>query len=494
MWDLSKLLIYSVSSSPVVFKLVRQWLSFMTLFLPILVTWQCLLSFPFSRSESLRNKINQQPSTNQINLTKPDNLAYVMYTSGSTGQPKGVSIVNQGGVRLVKETNYGNLTESDVFLQLSPISFDAATFELWGCLLNGGKLVIFPPHTPSLDELAQIIQQYQVTILWLTAGLFHLIVDEKIDALKPLHQLLAGGDVLSVPHVQRFLDTVKNCQLINGYGPTENTTFTCCYPITAPLKPGASIPIGKSISNTQTYILDPHLQPVPIGIPGELYIGGDGLARGYFNRPELTKDRFIPHPFSLNSQARLYKSGDLARYLPSGEIEYLGRMDDQVKVSGFRIELGEIDTALLAYPEIAEAVTIVREDPPGKKVLVSYFTSTTDRVVSKIITDLRQFLKQRLPDFMVPTSLMALVTMPLTPTGKIDRQALPQPDFAADRELYVAPRTLIEQQISEIWAQLLKLDRVGIHDNFFELGGYSLVGIQMIARLRQVLSSRNSDV
>ena len=169
-------------------------------------------------------------------------------------------------------------------------------------------------------------------------------------------------------------------------------------------------------------------------------------------------------------------------------------MDDQVKVSGFRIELGEIDTALLAYPEIAEAVTIVREDPPGKKVLVSYFTSTTDRVVSKIITDLRQFLKQRLPDFMVPTSLMALVTMPLTPTGKIDRQALPQPDFAADRELYVAPRTLIEQQISEIWAQLLKLDRVGIHDNFFELGGYSLVGIQMIARLRQVLSSRNSDV
>jgi amino acid adenylation domain-containing protein len=433
------------------------------------------------------NKINQQPSTNQINLTKPDNLAYVMYTSGSTGQPKGVSIVHQGVVRLVKETNYVNLTESDVFLQLSPISFDAATFELWGCLLNGGKLVIFPPHTPSLDELAQIIQQYQVTILWLTAGLFHLIVDEKIDALKPLHQLLAGGDVLSVPHVQRFLDTVKNCQLINGYGPTENTTFTCCYPITAPLKPGESIPIGKSISNTQTYILDPHLQPVPIGIPGELYIGGDGLARGYFNRPELTKDRFIPHPFSLNSQARLYKSGDLARYLPSGEIEYLGRMDDQVKVSGFRIELGEIDTALLAYPEIAEAVTIVREDPPGKKVLVSYFTSTTDRVVSKIITDLRQCLKQRLPDFMVPTSFMALATMPLTPTGKIDRQALPQPNFAADRELYVAPRTPIEQQISEIWAQLLKLDQVGIHDNFFELGGYSLVGIQMIARLRQVL-------
>jgi amino acid adenylation domain-containing protein len=431
-------------------------------------------------------KISQQPSTNPDNLTKLDNLAYVMYTSGSTGQPKGVSIMHRGVVRLVKDTNYVSLTESDVFLQLSPISFDAATFELWGCLLNGGKLVIFPPHTPSIDELAQIIQQYQVTILWLTAGLFHLIVDEKIDALKPLRQLLAGGDVLSVSHVQRFLDTVKNCQLINGYGPTENTTFTCCHHITAPLVPGASIPIGRSISNTQTYILDPHLQPVPIGIPGELYIGGDGLARGYFNRPELTDERFIANPFTLNGE-KLYKSGDLARYLPSGEIEYLGRMDYQVKVSGFRIELGEIDTALLQYPEISEAVTIVRADPPDKKVLVSYFTATTDRSRTKIVSDLRQFLQQRLPDFMMPTSFMALATMPLTPTGKIDRQALPQPDFTAARELYVAPRTPIEQQVAEIWATLLKIDRVGIHDNFFELGGYSLVGIQMISRLRQVL-------
>ncbi len=431
-------------------------------------------------------KISQQPSTNPNHLTKPDNLAYVMYTSGSTGQPKGVSIMHRGVVRLVKDTNYVSLIESDVFLQLSPISFDAATFELWGCLLNGGRLVIFPPHTPSIDELAQIIQQYQVTILWLTAGLFHLIVDEKIDTLKPLRQLLAGGDVLSVSHVQRFLDNVKNCQLINGYGPTENTTFTCCHHITVPLKPGTSIPIGKSISNTQTYILDPHLQPVPIGIPGELYIGGDGLARGYFNRPELTDERFISNPFTLNGE-KLYKSGDLARYLPSGEIEYLGRMDYQVKVSGFRIELGEIDTALLQYPEISEAVTIVRADTPGKKVLVSYFTVITDRSKSTIVSDLRQFLKQRLPDFMVPTSFMALATMPLTPTGKIDRQALPQPDFAAASELYVAPRSPVEQQIMEIWAQLLKLDRVGIHDNFFALGGYSLVGIQMISRLRQVL-------
>ncbi len=428
-------------------------------------------------------KIELYPAVNPTQSNKPDNLAYIMYTSGSTGQPKGVSVIHQGVVRLVRENNYINPNESDVFLQLSPISFDAATFELWGCLLNGGKLVIFPPHTPSIDELAQIVQQHRVTILWLTAGLFHLIVDEKIATFKPLRQLLAGGDVLSVPHVQRFLDAVPTCELINGYGPTENTTFTCCHRITAPLTAGASIPIGKPISNTQVYILDSQLQPVPIATPGELYIGGDGLAREYFNRPELTNERFIANPFVPD--ARMYASGDSARYLPTGEIEYLGRLDNQVKVSGFRIELGEVETALLQYPALKEAVAIVREDIPGKKVLAGYFTTTTDDR-SDISSELRQFLKQRLPEFMVPTIFMVVETMPLTPNGKVDRQALPQPDPSV-RETYVAPRTPIEQQIATVWATVLKLERVGIHDNFFALGGYSLVGIQTIARLRQTL-------
>ncbi|ABA24434.1 Amino acid adenylation [Trichormus variabilis ATCC 29413] len=433
--------------------------------------------------------INQTTVENPVSNVTANNLAYVMYTSGSTGQPKGVSVIHQGVVRLVKETNYVSLTNKEVFLQISPISFDASTFEIWGCLLNGGKLVIFPPNTPSLDELEQIIQQHQVTTLWLTAGLFHLIVDEKIDALKPLRQLLAGGDVLSVSHVQKFLSTVENCKLINGYGPTENTTFTCCYDITAPLKPGASIPIGRPIANSQVYILDSHLQPVPIGVTGELYIGGDGLAREYFHRPDLTAERFILHPFNSDPQSRLYKSGDLARYLPDGEIEYLGRIDNQVKVSGFRIELGEIEIAFLQHPAVKEAVVVVREDIPGEKLLVGYFVAETGQDNLSIISELRQFLKQQLPEYMVPKVFMALEALPLNANGKVDRRVLPKPDSSRP-ELeanYVAPRTPIEQQIADIWTQVLNIKRVGIYDNFFELGGYSLVGIQVISRLRQAL-------
>ncbi len=430
-------------------------------------------------------QISQHDSANPVNQTNLDNLAYVLYTSGSTGQPKGVSVTHRGVVRLVKATNYVSLTESDVWLQLAPIAFDAATLELWGCLLNGGKLAIFPPHTPSLDELAQIIQQHQVSILWLTAGLFHLVVDEKIDALQPLRQVIAGGDVLSVPHVQKFLDTVPHCQLINGYGPTENTTFTCCYPVTPPLNPNASLPIGRAIANTQVYILDTQLQQLPIGIPGELYIGGDGLAREYFQRPELTATQFITHP-TLNT--RLYKSGDLARYLPTGEIEFFGRIDNQVKVSGFRIELGEIEIALQQCPGIKEAVAIVRSDLPGQKTLVGYFVPAEGEDATQLSLDLRRYLQEQLPDFMVPNTLVSIPSMPLTANGKVDRQALPQPHQARLERLatYVAPRTPIEQQIADLWAQVLNLPRVGIDDNFFELGGYSLLGIQVVSRLRQV--------
>ncbi|MHC5727350.1 MAG: non-ribosomal peptide synthetase, partial [Nostoc sp.] len=281
--------------------------------------------------------IAQHSQENTVSQTTPENLAYVIYTSGSTGIPKGVTVLHRGVVRLVKNTNYISMGAENVFLQLAPISFDASTFEIWGCLLNGAKLAIMPPHTLSLQELAAALKYYRVTILWLTAGLFNLMVDEYVEDLKQVRQLLAGGDVLSVPHIQKLLQAGGDCRLINGYGPTENTTFTCCYSLDRNTKIHGSIPIGRPISNTQTYILDRNLQPMPIGISGELYIAGDGLARGYLNRPELTTEKFISNPFK-NSQSEsehLYKTGDLARYLPDGNIEFLGRLDHQLKIVNF---------------------------------------------------------------------------------------------------------------------------------------------------------------
>ncbi|MEH2064602.1 MAG: non-ribosomal peptide synthetase [Nostoc sp.] len=433
------------------------------------------------------NAITPNKKENLSTSVTADNLAYVMYTSGSTGTPKGVSVIHRGVVRLVKETNYAHLTAEEIILQLAPISFDASTFEIWGCLLNGGRLVIYPPHTPSLEELGQIIQQYQVTTLWLTAGLFHLIVDEKIDALKSLRQLLAGGDVLSVPHVQKFFQTVDKCQLINGYGPTENTTFTCCHPITAPLQPDVSIPIGRPIANTQVYILDNNLQPVSIGEAGELYIGGDGLARGYLNRPDLTAEKFIFHSFDSNLATRLYKTGDLARYLQDGKIEFLGRIDNQVKIRGFRIELGEIEREIAQHPDVREIVVLARQDEIGEKLLTAYIVPQYNS--SYTHNKLRSFLQQRLPNYMVPSAFVILESLPLTANGKVDRHKLPAPSRERPQleQAYIAPQTDLERLLAGILSELLKIDRVGIDDNFFDLGGTSISILQVAVRVQQEL-------
>ncbi|MBE8965660.1 non-ribosomal peptide synthetase [Nostocales cyanobacterium LEGE 12452] len=433
------------------------------------------------------NTIALNKKENLSTSVTADNLAYVMYTSGSTGIPKGVSVIHRGVVRLVKETNYAHLTSEEVILQLAPISFDASTFEIWGCLLNGGLLVIYPPNTPSLEELWQIIQQYQVTTLWLTAGLFHLIVDEKIDALKSLRQLLAGGDVLSVPHVQKFLQTVENCQLINGYGPTENTTFTCCHHIKAPLKPDASIPIGRPIANTQVYILDQNLQSVSIGETGELYIGGDGLARGYFNRPDLTAEKFISHSFDNNLATRLYKTGDLARYLPDGNIEFLGRIDNQVKIRGFRIELGEIEREIAQHPDVREIVVLARQDEAAEKQLTAYIVPHYNSGYTH--NKLRDFLQQRLPNYMVPSAFVMLESLPLTANGKVNRHKLPAPSRERPQleQAYISPQTDLERLLAGILSELLKIDRVGIDDNFFDLGATSISILQVAARIKQEL-------
>ncbi|MEH1861773.1 MAG: amino acid adenylation domain-containing protein [Nostoc sp.] len=317
--------------------------------------------------------ISQYCQENCITRVQASNLAYVIYTSGSTGQPKGVKVVHRGVNRLLFGVNYVHLDGTQRFLQLAPISFDASTFEIWGALLHGAKCVLFSGTIPTSQNLSGEIRKHGITILWLTAALFNSIIDNESQALSGIKQLLIGGEALSVAHIQKASEALPFTQIINGYGPTESTTFSCCHFIPRQLETNIeSIPIGRPIANTKVYVLNDDLQPVPIGVPGELYIGGDGLARGYLNRPDLTAEKFIPNPFSNQAGSRLYKTGDLVRYLSDGNIEFLGRVDDQVKIRGFRIELGEIEALLRQHPDVREAVVIVREDIPGDKCLAAY--------------------------------------------------------------------------------------------------------------------------
>ena len=434
-------------------------------------------------------KIATQSTNNpQTNLTA-DNLAYVIYTSGSTGAPKGTEVFHRGVLRLLFGIDYSRLDGSQIVLQLAPLSFDAATFEIWGALLHGGKCVLFPGKPSDPRELGAVLKKHQINTLWLTAALFNTVIDQEPQALSEVKQLLIGGEALSVPHVKTGLALLPNTQIINGYGPTESTTFTCCYKIPRALDDRlSSIPIGRPIANTQVYILDPHLNIVPIGVVGEIHISGDGLARGYLNRPELTAEKFIANPFISDPGARLYKTGDLARYLPDGNIEFLGRVDNQVKIRGFRIELGEIESVLAQHPAIQQAVVLAREDTPGDHRLVAYTVATDASAASA--HDLRSYLQHKLPDYMVPSAFVFLESLPLTPNGKLDRKALPAPDHSRPDldDAFAAPRTPVEELLANIWAEVLKLDKVGIHDNFFDLGGHSLLATQIVSRIHRAFS------
>jgi acyl-coenzyme A synthetase/AMP-(fatty) acid ligase/acyl carrier protein len=413
----------------------------------------------------------------------------VIYTSGSTGVPKGVSVPQRGVVRLVKNTTYASFDASEVFLQLAPVTFDASTFEIWGALLNGARLVLMPSASPSLDELGAALQQYGVTTLWLTAGLFHLMVDERLEALTSLKQLLAGGDVLSVAHVERFLRAApEGCRLINGYGPTESTTFTCCYVMTREMRVEHTVPIGQPIANTQVYVLDKYLQPVPVGVAGELYIGGAGLGRGYHNRAELTAERFVPNPFV--SGGRLYRTGDITRYRADGTIEFLGRRDHQVKIRGFRIELGEIEALLSQAPRVREVVVIVREDVAGDKRIVAYMVCEGDAATAPSAGEWRDYVGAKLPDYMIPSAFVVLDEMPLTLNGKVDRAALPAPENVRHdaAETFVAPRTPLEETLASIWSEVIGMEKIGVYDDFFELGGHSLLATQVISRVRDAFN------
>jgi aspartate racemase len=434
--------------------------------------------------DDLLTELAFEGSDNPKVETTADNLAYVIYTSGSTGRPKGVAVMHRNVVRLVKNTNYASFSADEVFLQYAPVSFDASTFEIWGSLLNGARLALMPPGKASLRELGDALKRYDVTTLWLTAGLFHLMVDNHLEDLRGLRQLLAGGDVLSVPHVRKVFEELKGCRFINGYGPTENTTFTTCFPVNDLKRVNGSVPIGYPISNTSVYVLDRYLNPAPIGVPGELYIGGDGLAQGYLDRPELNAERFVRDSFSSQSNARLYKTGDLVRYRATGEIEFIGRIDNQVKVRGFRIELGEIEAALADHPSVREAVVVVRKDESDKH-LVAYITAREGRELK--VDDVRDFLQQKLPDHMVPSLFVVLEKLPLNPMGKVDRRALPSTNGFVPKSArgFVAPSDELELKLTRIWEKVLNVRPVGVDDNFFDLGGHSLLAVRLFAQIEK---------
>ncbi|MEO2162683.1 MAG: amino acid adenylation domain-containing protein, partial [bacterium] len=434
--------------------------------------------------------IGKESGENPDGSGSAEQLAYVIYTSGSTGLPKGTLIPHRAVVRLVRNTNFASFDADEVFLQFATVSFDASTLELWASLLNGARLVLFPTRRTSLEELGQVIQEHGVTTLWLTAGLFHQMVEQHIQGLQGVRQLIAGGDVLSVSHVKQALDQIEGCRVINGYGPTENTTFTCCHPMTNSADLGHTVPIGRPIANTTVFILDGQLRPVPIGVIGDLYAGGDGLARGYLNQPELTSERFIDNPFADKSGERLYLVGDRARYLADGTIEFFGRSDSQVKLRGYRIELAEIETVLNEHEAVRDAVVAAREDTPGDKRLVAYWIAADEAAPEP--STLREYLADKLPDYMVPAAFVALDEFPLTANGKVDRKALPAPeiDRSQSSETYTPPGSELEETLVEIWQSVLKVDEVGTRDNFFDLGGHSLSLIRVHGAIQKHLGRK----
>jgi amino acid adenylation domain-containing protein len=425
------------------------------------------------------------PEPNPPAASGPRALAYVMYTSGSTGRPKGVMVENRSIVRLVRNTNYCRFGPQEVFLQFAPVSFDAATFEIWGPLLNGGKLVIMPPLKPSLERLGREIRARGVTTLWLTSGLFNAMVEQRLEDLGSVGQLLAGGDVLSPKHVRLALRGLPDCRLINGYGPTENTTFTCCYT----LKPGdpvpEPIPIGRPISNTQVYILDEQMKLAGPGQTGELYAAGDGVARGYWSDPEGTREKFSPNPYSAEPHGRMYRTGDLARWREDGVVEFLGRRDTQVKVLGHRIEPGEVEAVLRMNRDVNQVCVVPDADRNGSKRLVAYYVSSATPAVPP--SDLRQYLAGKLPHYMIPALFVPLVELPLSPNGKVDRAALPAQPRPIETDSPGRRATELEAALSDLWKRILRIDVVGLDDNFFDLGGDSLMIIAMHSNLQKNL-------
>jgi aspartate racemase len=418
----------------------------------------------------------------------PDHLAYVMFTSGSSGRPKGVAVPHRAIVRLLFGQTYARFGADRTFLAASAISFDAATFELWGALLHGGRCVLLPAGLPTPAVLGELIRRQRVTTLWLTASLFNAVIDEAPETLAGVEEVLLGGEALSAAHVRRARARLPGVTLVNGYGPTECTTFACCHRLTGPFEPAAhSVPIGPPIANTEAWVLDGRRALTPLGGVGELYLGGPGLARGYLNRPELTAERFVPHPFDPTPGARLYRTGDLVRWRTDGVLDFVGRVDDQVKIRGFRIEPGEVEAALAAHPDVQDTVVLAREREPADRELVAYV------VLRRPLTDtssLAEHLRRRLPTYMIPARLVPIAAVPLTPVGKVDRSALAALETPATAAPRLPARDPLEARLVALWEEILGVHPIGIKDDFFALGGHSLRAVRLVQQIERLFGQR----
>ena len=415
----------------------------------------------------------------------PEDLAYVMYTSGSTGRPNGVRVPHRGVMRLVLGTDYIDWQRATRWLQMAPLSFDASTFEIWGALLHGARLTVFPERVPTLPKLEKVLSAERIDCLWLTAALFNFIVDEKPDCLAHVSQLIIGGEALSVPHLLRAQARLPAVQIINGYGPTECTTFACCHRIPRLSYEETSIPIGRPIGNTAVRVLDRRNQEVPIGVAGELYIGGDGVALGYHDRPDLTLQRFVQDA----SGEVWYRSGDLVRWRQDGVLDFLGRLDSQLKVRGFRVEPGEIETVCRRHPAVRDAAVLVPRTAAGQETLVAFIAADSQEALST--AEVREFLVRELPNYLVPSALMIRESLPLTPNGKVDRNGLLgwyRESMDDRREQAEQPRSATEKQLCQIWRELFQVETIGVHDDFFAIGGHSLLAVRMFARIHETFN------
>jgi amino acid adenylation domain-containing protein len=411
---------------------------------------------------------------------KPENLAYMIYTSGSTGKPKGVQIEHGNVVNfLASMQREPGFKADDVVLAVTTLSFDIAGLELYLPLISGGTVVI-ATREQAIDgtQLIALMRKHKVTVMQATPATWRLLLDAGWQG-HPNLKVLCGGEALPRDLAEQLIPRCR--ELWNMYGPTETTIWSSVYRVVDVNWTNA--PIGRPIANTQMYVLDKYGKPAPLGVPGELLIGGNGVARGYWNRPELNAEKFIPDLFRQSAGARLYRTGDLARYLPDGNLQYLSRMDNQVKLRGFRIELGEIEVLLARHPSVQQVTVIVREDTPGDQRLVAYIVPGSANNI--VAAELRSHLKASLPEYMVPTAFVAMPRLPLTPNGKVDRRALPAPQYSAPTEKHVAARDEVEQQLVQIWEKVLRTSPIGVTDNFFEIGGHSLMAVRLMSEIQK---------